>query len=63
MFSMMVLYIFGAHFVARVTLRNMSEEERATRRAAFNSTMLARALLLLYLVYPGVSVAIFSMVR
>ena len=46
---MALLYFLGSQVLARITLRGMTEEERATRRAAFNSTMLARALLLLYL--------------
>ena len=58
---MWFLYLFGTRLVARITLRNMADEERADRLSRFNSTILARTLLMLYLVYPGVSVAIFSM--
>ena len=47
--------------VARFTLRSLSEEEAAERRARFNSTVLQRVLLILYLCYPGVSVAIVGM--
>jgi hypothetical protein len=39
----------------------MAEEERLERLSRFNSTVLARFLLLLYLVYPGVAVAILDM--
>jgi hypothetical protein len=53
MLSMYALWLFGAKLVARVTLRKMDEAERASRIAKFNSTVLARALLVLYLVYPG----------
>ena len=44
----------------RYTLRNMSAEDRAARLSKFTSTVLQRLLLLMYLVYPGVSVVIIS---
>jgi hypothetical protein len=55
------LYALGTRVVARVTLRNLPEAERAERLGRFGSTVLARVLLLLYVAYPGVSVAVFSM--
>jgi len=57
MFGMYGLWLFGTKLVARLTLRNLPEEEREDRIARFNSLILARTLLVLYLVYPGVSVA------
>jgi hypothetical protein len=47
------LWLFGTSVVARLTLRGMTADERAARLARFNSTVLARALLVLYFVYPG----------
>ncbi len=46
--------------VAPLSLRRFTAEQRADRLAAFNSTVLSCLLLMLYLVYPGVSVAIFG---
>ncbi len=46
--------------VAPLALRGVAEAERAERHARLNKTALSRVLLLLYLVYPGVSVAIFA---
>jgi len=57
----MAVWYIGKHLVARFTLRNLPEEEAAERRARFNSTVLQRVLLILYLCYPGVSVAIVGM--
>lgn len=56
------LWLFGKHVVAPVALRHVSHAERANRLSTFNSTVLSRLLLMLYLVYPGVSVAIFGAV-
>lgn len=58
--SIGVLWLLGAKVVARVTLCGLDEAERADRLARFDSTMLSRALIVLFLVYPGVSVAIFQ---
>ena len=44
---------FGTHVLARFTLRGMTAAERADRISRFHSTVLARALLVLYVVYPG----------
>ena len=57
----MAIWYIGKHLVARFTLRGVPEEEAAERRARFNSTVLQRVLLILYLCYPGVSVAIVGM--
>ena len=46
--------LFGKHVVAPLGLRGMSEGERSLRLARLNRDALARVLLLLYLVYPGV---------
>jgi len=56
-----VFWAFGRHILAPVTLAGMSAEDAAERRSQFSSTCLQRTLMLLYLVYPGVSVAIFGM--
>ena len=47
------LYLFGVKVVSRVSLRSKSEEERTSRVSQFSSTLLQRALLVLYLAYPG----------
>ena len=60
MVAMASLWLLGTRVVARVTLRGVAAEERAERLARFDSTVLSRALLVLYLVYPGVSVAVFQ---
>jgi hypothetical protein len=57
MFSMAALWVLGTHGLARVTLRGLPPDERAERLTRFNSTVLTRALLVLYLVYPGARVA------
>ena len=57
---MMACYEFGVRVVAPRTLAGMSDEERSLRIGRFGSTVLGRALLLLYVVYPGVSVSIFG---
>ena len=53
-------WAFGRFALARYTLAAMSAEEAAERKCQFSSTCLQRTLMLLYLVYPGVSVAIFG---
>jgi hypothetical protein len=55
------MYALGTRVVARITLRAVPPAEREERLARFGSTVLARVLLLLYVAYPGVSVAVFSM--
>jgi hypothetical protein len=55
-----LLELFGTRLLARVTLRLLSEHERTERLACFRNDLLARLLLLLFMVYPGVSVAIFG---
>jgi hypothetical protein len=57
-----LLWVFGTRVVATFTLRRLEDEdERRDRRSRFSSTVLSRLLLLMYLVYPGVSVTILSM--
>ncbi len=51
--GMCLLHQFGVKLVSRLSLRGMSEEERAARVSKFSSTVLSRALLVLYIVYPG----------
>ena len=53
------LWLLG-RAVARLTLRHLPEREQRHRLLQFNSAVLSRLLLLLYVVYPGVSVAIFG---
>ena len=53
MLFMGVLYMLGVKLIAPLSLRNMSEQDRSDRMAKFNSTVLPRALLVLYIVYPG----------
>ena len=50
--SILALWCFGHAVVAPITLRGVSAEQRASCRARFNTTLLSRMLLLLYLVYP-----------
>jgi hypothetical protein len=57
MLLMGLLYLLGDKVVSRLSLRDMSEEERASRMAKFRSTLLSRALLVLYVVYPGARAA------
>ena len=54
------VYAFGKRVLAPLVLRGLPLAEREEHLERFNSTCLARVLLLLYLVYPGVSVAIFA---
>ena len=56
-------WAFGLFLLAPLTLRGLSEADIKERRGNFSSTCLQRTLMLLFLVYPGVSVAIFGMVR
>ena len=53
-----VIRVFGAHALARLTLRGV--DDAPDRLERFNHRMLVALLLVLYLVYPGVSVAIFG---
>ena len=53
MLAMAGLWVFGMRVVAPLSLRGMSDDERVDRLARFSSTVLSRALLVLYLVYPG----------
>ncbi len=62
MIFMAALHVLGVKLIAPLSLRGMSEQERMDRLAKFNSTVLSRALLVLYIVYPGVSVAIFQVI-
>jgi hypothetical protein len=48
-------WLVGKHAIAPLALRSVAEEERKERLARLNSTALSRALLILYLVYPGAS--------
>ena len=52
------LWAGGRYILAPYELAGMTEEERLGRLSRFNSTVLSRFLLLLYVVYPGVAVAI-----
>ena len=46
-------WLLGKHVVAPLMLRGVTEVERAERLARLNRNALSRALLVLYLVYPG----------
>jgi hypothetical protein len=61
MLAMGALWLVGSHVLAPLLLRGMEAAERQDRMSRFNSTVLTRTLLVLYIVYPGVSVAIVSM--
>jgi hypothetical protein len=54
------LWLLGRLLLAPLFLRGVPPAEREERMARFNSTLLSRTLLAMYLVYPGVSVAIFG---
>ena len=58
---LMALYVFGKRVVAPITLRGLDGEEYTRRVSQFTSGMLNKTLLVLYFVYPGVSVAIFGL--
>ena len=56
-------WVMGQRLLAPLTLRNATATERAHRVRRFQTVCLSRALLLLYLVYPGVSgivIAVFN---
>jgi hypothetical protein len=52
--------VFGTRIVARFSLAGLAENECHARLARFRNDLMARLLILLYIVYPGVSVAIFG---
>ena len=54
------LFWFGKYVLAPYTLKGMELEEYKRRTRKFGSNVLGKALLVLYIVYPGVSVAIFG---
>ena len=56
-----LLWLFGSRVLSRYTLRNVTAEERDARLSKFNSVVLQRLLLFMYLTYPGVSVVVISM--
>jgi len=56
-----VFWAAGVYVLAPLSLATMTADEVQARKAKFSSTCLQRTLMLLYLVYPGVSVAIFGM--
>ena len=58
--AMAAMWCFGFYVVAPSGLRGVDALEVKERRRKFSSTCLQRTLMLLYLVYPGVSVSIFG---
>ena len=50
----------GVYIIAPISLSAMTADEIKERKMKFTSTCLQRTLMLLFLVYPGVSVAIFG---
>jgi len=60
MLFMGAMFLFGKYVLAPLTLRGLPAEEMDRRVGKFQSTILGRALLILYLVYPGVSVSVFG---
>jgi hypothetical protein len=52
MLFMGAMFLFGKHVLAPLTLRSLPAEEIDRRLHKFQSTILGRALLILYLVYP-----------
>ena len=54
------MWVVGRYLVAPLSLRGLEAQEVQKRRQMFSSTVLQRTLILLYLVYPGVSVVIFG---
>jgi len=54
------LRFMGEHSLSRLTLRSLDDKERSVRLQRFHHGILIRVLFVLYLVYPGVSVAIFG---
>ena len=63
MVTSVALFLLGSHVLAPIALRDLPYAEREERLQRFKSSCLARVLLLLYLVYPGVSVAIFQVFK
>ena len=59
-FTIRALRLFGLHVLPRFSLRGRSEEQVAARMLKFETGLLVKMLLVLYLAYPGVSVAIFG---
>ena len=63
-FTLLFIALFwatGVYIIAPFSLSAMPADEIKARTAQFSSTCLQRTLMLLYLVYPGVSVTIFGM--
>ena len=58
--SIGAMWLFGTKLLAPISLRHLPERVQRERLSQFNSTVLSRLLLMLYVVYPGVSVAIFG---
>ena len=56
-----IVWLLGKRLLAPLTLRHASAAERALRLRRFQTVCLSRALLLLYLVYPGVSGVVIAM--
>ena len=56
----LAFWLFGRFLLSPFTLGGMSEAERSDRQRQFRGTCLQRTLMLMYFVYPGVSVAIFG---
>ena len=64
LFALLFIALFwalGVYVLSPLSLRGMNADEIKARTAKFSSTCLQRTLMLLYLVYPGVSVTIFGM--
>jgi hypothetical protein len=63
MFAILLIVIMrlaGTRVLARVTLDHCPRDERLQRLDRFRNALTARTLILLYVVYPGVSVAVFG---
>ena len=56
----LAFWLFGRYLLSPFTLSGVSESERSDRRRQFRGICLQRTLMLLYFIYPGVSVAIFG---
>ena len=54
------IWLAGQHVIGPRMLRNMSAEEKAHRLRRFQTVCLSRSLLVLYLIYPGVSGVVVS---
>ena len=48
--GMGALWLLGTYFIAPIAMSHLEQAERERRRASFNSTVLSRLLLMLYLV-------------